>query len=1399
MVKNKNQDKEKSDYFQSHNIFFSKISKFINKCNHLNEEKYIQNEDVDQFIAQNTNVQSQIEQLEEYLQQNKMEFQETKFNLLKVYLYMTGLPLLKGFILQMTNELQSALGIFLLDMITNQFKKFSQTDREKLQISLVLIAIVVNYTVKNFAHVQFEWIKFRWNALCRTTLQYLVYKKSQKVLSFSKANSEVVDEKQQNEESEQSLKNIDSISFENNNPDINNLLTTDVEGSLDMFWGINQTVGSLLVIFTTLIYIYSKVGFYVIYGVAMLLFSILFSIVMGYLISRTISKMSMFKDQRVSMSKDVVEGIKNIKFLGWENIFSQKLKELRKKEFKQISFVRILDGLQTTFFISSSYFLLYILISSFVDDGNNLSDTNVFTIIALFGNLAHPIGMIPFSIRCISKSRISFIRIQNFLNLKEINNTRVQTQITESSQSQQAILIKNGQFQWPDLERKHNLPKTDTKQTNQNYQSQSTLIKSKTSFDIFQLQIENLKVSKGTLNFVIGKIGSGKTALLLAILNEMEQISDARQSGVDKAIKCEGEKQTQVYVYGSIAYVSQNHWLQTQTIQENILFGKPYEEGLYNKCLELCCLQTDFSNFLKGDQKFVSSDGSNLSGGQRQRISLCRALYQEKDIYLLDDIFSSLDIHVAQYIFQNAIVDYLIKQKKKTVILTTSNYGFISNQYAVDFQVLYLNEGNLIQKEQDIQNYIFQTEINQIKHTENNISIKQSNVIKDKNSIQLHNDKNDFIDQSAENFLKTQGNIEHVQNSPYFEGQLKQINLKQDQEETKKFSDEEQEQKENETIKLETLMTYLKSQNLILLFLLFLSYGLVEATTLLIDSWLKDQLTFKDIQQSKFLIINQWFSSFSKTLQFLTIVQLIFTLVSQTFFVITSLLSSQRIFNRLNNAIMFSKSVFFDKTPVGHIITRLSSDMNTVDDSLPYFFIKSVTLLAYAVGYSVGISIQIPEMSIFFLQAFLISYSISKLYRCANRQIKRLNQINEGDYQSHISESCKGVVVVRSMQKQSYMIQMYIQKLSKSINTFILSLSMEMWMFVRLYTFTNIVQLIAVLRIIYSIYTEEQADQNMIIQCLSYIILFSGSICDLVNYSCMFEQELISVERIRQYFSNKQEKLDQSIQNDQILNDNDKSIEDKQYSIIFKNVSLTYEQIKQDNISSIEYALNDFSLKIKRGEKIAICGRTGSGKTSILNCLFRLYDYQQGSIFIDNQNILSMSLKQLRSKMSVIPQFGFLYNSSLRNNIDPIQEKSDQQIQDFISYVYKQSAQQEQNQYFDNLNLEIQDGGKNLSNGQKQIINFVRATLRDSEIICLDEATSNMDPSTDKLIHTKLFEISQEKTLLVITHRLENIQKYDRIIVLNQGKIVESGNYGDLIKIKGGFFNKLLLQNLSNQ
>eukprot|EP01016_Furgasonia_blochmanni_P015941 TRINITY_DN1896_c0_g1_i9.p1 TRINITY_DN1896_c0_g1~~TRINITY_DN1896_c0_g1_i9.p1 ORF type:complete len:232 (-),score=41.79 TRINITY_DN1896_c0_g1_i9:131-826(-) len=216
-------------------------------------------------------------------------------------------------------------------------------------------------------------------------------------------------------------------------------------------------------------------------------------------------------------------------------------------------------------------------------------------------------------------------------------------------------------------------------------------------------------------------------------------------------------------------------------------------------------------------------------------------------------------------------------------------------------------------------------------------------------------------------------------------------------------------------------------------------------------------------------------------------------------------------------------------------------------------------------------------------------------------------------------------------------------------------------------------------------------------------------------------------------------------------------------------------------------------------------------------CIRDRYDISGGSIYVSGRNIAHLSLTELRRSMSIIPQFGFLFESTLRDNLDPSQRKSDDQIRDLIdrsgfkirgvNLQEKESKPEINGRKGDamievespktNISFAIEKSGKNLSNGEKQIINFLRILLRDATIICLDEATSNMDPQTDHALHRALFEYTKDKTMIVITHRLENIKEYDRVIVMDQGQIVEQGSYEQLKFNPSGFFGRMARKNPS--
>eukprot|EP01017_Pseudomicrothorax_dubius_P046449 TRINITY_DN8183_c0_g1_i2.p1 TRINITY_DN8183_c0_g1~~TRINITY_DN8183_c0_g1_i2.p1 ORF type:complete len:214 (+),score=57.18 TRINITY_DN8183_c0_g1_i2:41-643(+) len=198
----------------------------------------------------------------------------------------------------------------------------------------------------------------------------------------------------------------------------------------------------------------------------------------------------------------------------------------------------------------------------------------------------------------------------------------------------------------------------------------------------------------------------------------------------------------------------------------------------------------------------------------------------------------------------------------------------------------------------------------------------------------------------------------------------------------------------------------------------------------------------------------------------------------------------------------------------------------------------------------------------------------------------------------------------------------------------------------------------------------------------------------------------------------------------------------------------------------------------------------------------RFYDIQSGKITLNGQNIHNLPLEQVRQSIAVIPQFGFLFKGTLRENLDPQKETTDEKIRSILesTNLHLWSAQNEENILEGNgkinLDFKIENNGSNLSNGEKQIINFLRVFIQSREIICLDEASSNIDSETDDCLMKALFEGAGNKTVIMISHRLENLRSFDRIFVLDKGQLVEEGSFEKLSSNPESHFN--LLRNLGN-
>ncbi|KAK2820903.1 hypothetical protein Q5P01_023862 [Channa striata] len=408
--------------------------------------------------------------------------------------------------------------------------------------------------------------------------------------------------------------------------EIVNLMSVDAQRFMDLTTFLNMLWSAPLQIMLALYYLCQNLGPSVLAGVAVMIMLIPFNAVIAMKTRAYQVELMQYKDSRIKLMNEILNGIKVLKLYAWENSFKEKVLAIRQKELNVLRKTAYLGALSTMawtsapFLVALSTFSVYVM----VDENNILDAEKAFVSLSLFNILRFPLNMLPQVISSIVQATVSLKRIQGFLSHDELDPNSVDRNNTATEFS---VAVVNGKFAWAkdDPPVLHNI---------------------------------NVMVPQGSLLAVVGHVGCGKSSLISALLGEME--------------KMEGE----VSIRGSVAYVPQQAWIQNATLRDNILFGKPYNEQKYRCVLEACALTPDLEVLPGGDLTELGEKGINLSGGQRQRVSLARALYSDTDIYLLDDPLSAVDAHVAKHIFDKLIGPEGVL-KGKTRILVTHGISFL--------------------------------------------------------------------------------------------------------------------------------------------------------------------------------------------------------------------------------------------------------------------------------------------------------------------------------------------------------------------------------------------------------------------------------------------------------------------------------------------------------------------------------------------------------------------------------------------------------------------------------------------------------------------------------------------------------------------------------------------------
>uniref|UniRef100_A0A2K5TQ46 ATP-binding cassette sub-family C member 10 n=2 Tax=Macaca fascicularis TaxID=9541 RepID=A0A2K5TQ46_MACFA len=1097
-----------------------------------------------------------------------------------------------------------------------------------------------------------------------------------------------------------------------------NLLGTDSERLLNFAGSFHEAWGLPLQLAITLYLLYQQVGVAFVGGLILALLLVPVNKVIATRIMASNQEMLRHKDARVKLVTELLSGIRVIKLCGWEQALGARVEACRARELGRLRVIKYLDAACVYLWAALPVVISIVIFITYVLMGHQLTATKVFTALALVRMLILPLNNFPWVINGLLEAKVSLDRIQLFLDLPN-HNPQAYYSPDPPTEPSTVLELHGALFSWDPVG---------------------------TSQETF---IGHLEVKKGMLVGIVGKVGCGKSSLLAAIAGELHRLRG------------------RVAVWGlskGFGLATQEPWIQFATIRDNILFGKTFDAQLYKEVLEACALNDDLSILPAGDQTEVGEKGVTLSGGQRARIALARAVYQEKELYLLDDPLAAVDADVANHLLHRCILGML---SHSTRLLCTHRTEYLERADVV----LLMEAGRLIQAGPPSEILPLVQPVPKA-WAENGQKSDSATA------------------QSVQNPEKTKEGLEEEQSTS---GGLLQ-----------------EESKKEGAVALHVYQAYWKAVGQGLALAILFSLLLMQATQNAADWWLshwisqlKAENSSQEVQASTSPTSTGLFSpqlllfspgnlytpvfplpkaapNGSSDIRFyLTVyatiagVNSLCTLLRAVLFAAGTLEAAATLHRRLLHRVLMAPVTFFNATPTGRILNRFSSDVACVDDSLPFILNILLANVAGLLGLLAVLGSGLPWLLLLLPPLSIIYYHVQRHYRASSRELRRLGSLTLSPLYTHLADTLAGLSVLRAT-GATYRFEEENQRLLELNQRcqFATSATMQ-WLDIRLQLMgAAVVSAIAGIALVQ--HQQGLANPGLVGLSLSYALSLTGLLSGLVSSFTQTEAMLVSVERLEEYSCDlPQEPQGQPLQ----LGTGWLT----QGGVEFQDVVLAYRP-------GLPNALDGVTFCVQPGEKLGIVGRTGSGKSSLLLVLFRLLEPSSGRVLLDGVDISQLELAQLRSQLAIIPQEPFLFSGTVRENLDPRGLHKDRALWQALEQCHLSEVITSMG----GLDGELGEGGRSLSLGQRQLLCLARALLTDAKILCIDEATASVDQKTDQLLQQTICKRFANKTVLTIAHRLNTILNSDRVLVLQAGRVVELDSPATLRNQPHSLFQQLL-------
>ncbi|KAI8837003.1 P-loop containing nucleoside triphosphate hydrolase protein [Chytriomyces cf. hyalinus JEL632] len=1106
-----------------------------------------------------------------------------------------------------------------------------------------------------------------------------------------------------------------------------NLVTTDTM-RIQMF--MMQAVFVFVLPITLIItigFLIAAIGWAAVIGISLLLFAVPLQTWLFKKMKVIRAKQAPITDSRVKKTTEILNGVRVIKLFNWETSFFRMVQEIRQGELVQVLTRSVYQALVMT---QAQTIPALCTCVSFVVYGlmNPLSASKVFSSMSWFNQLRMPLWMLPNILNSWAEFNVALTRVESLLLANELDEGFA-TQLPQDSKY--AVVVEGGEFSWNGPVYSDNLeapPPPPPSSRGSGGKRNGNFVKSDAE-----------KPPKRASPAITAPPSTPASSLLKNINFKIEKerltvivgpVGSGKSSLLNALIGEMQIVQGSISTQDSMAYAAQTAWIQNATVKDNIIFGAKFDKTRYLQVLYNAALLPDLRILKDKDQTSIGERGINLSGGQKQRINIARLMYNDAKIVLLDDPLSAVDAHVGRHLFEKCILENM---KGRTRVLVTHQLHFVPQ---CD-HVIFMKDGLIVE----------QGSYSDLMHAGGGFA----------EMMKAHGG----------------GGAEHSAAPSTQETEQQSLDLEAAFKELQELTAPRQDSsdimtKEDQAVGGVSSQVWwryiLACGGVAFCIEAVLLVGLNEGTTVINNLWLTwwTSNAFQWLTNTQYALIYVGLALLSS----------VATFAYGYFFAFTGTRASKVMHEKALERILACPVYFFDTTPVGRIINRFSADIDALDNSVASNLRQLASTASNTVATFTVMIIALPVFAAAVVPAMIVYWFVQDIYRRTARELKRLSSTARSPLYNNFGETLTGVATIRAYRDQERFIWRNDVATNVSNSPQYYLNTAGNWLSIRLQLLGSLlVAFAAILGI-----TSNALSATLFGLCLTYSLSITQTLANMVQSFTQCEISMNSAERVEHYAYRVETEKDDAKTREPPKN------WPASGTIAFSEVTMRYAP-------TLPVVLDAVSFDVRDREKVGIVGRTGSGKSSLMQALFRIAQ-TEGSICVDGVDISTLALKSVRTALAIIPQDPVVFSGSFRTNMDPFAEHTDADLWDALERAGLKRKVESQDE---KLDANVDAGGDNLSVGERQLLCLARAMLKKPKILIMDEATANVDMETDSVIQKSLREEFRDTTILTIAHRLNTIMDYDRVLVLDHGKVAEFDSPRALVADESTIFHSLVM------